>query len=90
MARFVQKRRHFAPLRWLLFACRTDPCSALPDRSDGVTGISFRSGAGLTAWGTRGKGTRPMRKTRASTEATTIREVTKPDEQWRQELDPEQ
>ena len=31
-----------------------------------------------------------MRKTRASTEATVIREVTKPDEQWRQELTPEQ
>jgi peptide-methionine (R)-S-oxide reductase len=29
-----------------------------------------------------------MRKTRASTEADTIREVTKPDEQWRQELTP--
>src|ERR1700729_1718884 len=27
-----------------------------------------------------------MRKTRASSEADTIREVTKPDEQWRQEL----
>ena len=29
-----------------------------------------------------------MRKARASTEATTTREVTKPDEQWRQELTP--
>ena len=29
-----------------------------------------------------------MRKTRASTEATTTREVTKPDEPWRQELTP--
>ena len=29
-----------------------------------------------------------MRKTRASTEATTTREVTKPDEQWRRELTP--
>jgi peptide-methionine (R)-S-oxide reductase len=31
-----------------------------------------------------------MRKARASTEATTTREVTKPDEQWRQELTPSQ
>ena len=29
-----------------------------------------------------------MRKARASTEATTTREVTKPDDQWRQELTP--
>ena len=29
-----------------------------------------------------------MRKARASTEATTTREVTRPDEQWRQELTP--
>ena len=29
-----------------------------------------------------------MRKARASTEETTAREVTKPDEQWRQELTP--
>jgi len=29
-----------------------------------------------------------MRKARASTEVTTTREVTKPDEQWRQELTP--
>src|ERR1700745_621338 len=29
-----------------------------------------------------------MRKARASTEAATTREVTKPDEQWRQELTP--
>ncbi len=29
-----------------------------------------------------------MRKARASTEATTTREVAKPDEQWRQELTP--
>ena len=49
---------------------------------------SFWRGAGLTKWGMRGKGTRSMRKTRASTEATTTREVTKPDEQWRQELTP--
>ena len=31
-----------------------------------------------------------MRKARASTEETTAREVTKPDEQWRQELTPQQ
>ena len=31
-----------------------------------------------------------MRKARASTEATTTREVTRPDEQWRQELTPSQ
>jgi SelR domain len=31
-----------------------------------------------------------MRKARASTEATTTREVTKPDEQWHQELTPSQ
>src|SRR5258708_33120730 len=34
------------------------------------------------------EGNRPMRKAQAHTDAATAREISKPDEQWRQELTP--